>query len=93
MDSNFTFALPALYLRTLHICLKFVLILPLGSLHRSLRVGLTSDVAADRISMCADDLDLLSLRDRCCDVTPLNLAGRGARDGFHDVDCGRAFEV
>jgi hypothetical protein len=31
MDSNFTFVLPMLYLRTLRMCVKFVLILPLAA--------------------------------------------------------------
>jgi hypothetical protein len=35
MDSNFTFVLPMLYLRTLRMCVKFVLILALGFLHRN----------------------------------------------------------
>jgi len=35
MDSNFTFALPALYLRALRMRVKFVVILPLGCLHRN----------------------------------------------------------
>jgi hypothetical protein len=34
MDSNFTFVLPVLYLRTLRMCVKVVVILPLGSLRR-----------------------------------------------------------
>ena len=55
--------------------------------------GLTSDVAADQILMCADDLDLSSLRNRSRHVAALNLAGGRARDGFHDVDMLRTFEV
>lgn len=55
--------------------------------------GLTSDVAADQILMCADDLDLLSLRNRSRHVAALNLTGSSARDRFHDVDLLRALKI
>ena len=55
--------------------------------------GLTSDVAADQILMCADDLDLLSLRNRSRHVAALNFTGSSARNCFHDVDLLRTFEV
>ena len=55
--------------------------------------GLTSDVAADQILMCADDLDLLSLRNRSRQVAALNLAGGRARDCLHYIDMPRTFEV
>ena len=55
--------------------------------------GLTSDVAADQILMCDDDLDLLSLRNRSRHVAALNLAGSSARDRFHDVNLLRTFKI
>ena len=94
-------------------CVKFFLVLPLGSGYPSLSKpfgksaytdilslaklrfvrGLTSDVAADQILMCADDLDLLSLRNRSRHVTALNLTGGRARNCFHDEDLLWTFEV
>ena len=55
--------------------------------------GLTSDVAADQILMCADDLDLLRLRNPSRHVAALNLTGGRARDRFHDVDLLRALKI
>ena len=55
--------------------------------------GLTIDIAADQILMCADDLDLLSLRNRSRHVTALNLTGGRARNCFHDVDLLRTLKI
>jgi site-specific recombinase XerD len=48
MDSNFTFVLPLLYLLTLRMCVKFVLILPLGSLLADILLAKVSRPAAMR---------------------------------------------
>ena len=61
MDSNFTFLLPLLYLLTLHMCVKLVPILPLGSLPCSYQIycwrnlaGAFSDIVELRLRSSND---------------------------------------